>query len=72
MTPAQENAHKLNIINSARSYYRIRKYAGYWVPVAVVGGKKTTGLHCSTAGGAMNSAINLCAKLSAEMLGVAQ
>lgn len=72
MTPAQENAHKLNIINTARSCYRIRKYAGYWVPVAVVGGKKTTGLHCSTAGGAMTSAINLCADLSAELLGAAQ
>ena len=72
MSPAQENAHKLNTINAARSYYRIRKYAGYWVPVAVVGGKKTTGLHCSTAGGAMTSAINLCATRSAALLEVTQ
>ena len=62
-------AYKLNVIGEAKSTYRVRKYAGAWVPVAVVGGKIFTGTHCSTSGGAMGLAINLCAKKSAEKLG---
>ena len=61
---AKTNAHNLNIIAEARSYYRVRKYAGAWVPVAVVGGKVFTGSHCSTSSGAMTSAIDLCASRS--------
>tara|TARA_R100000541_G_C1892762_1_gene83690 strand:- start:1269 stop:1505 length:237 start_codon:yes stop_codon:yes gene_type:complete len=63
------NAHKLNIIAEAGSTYRVRKYAGAWVPVAVVSGKVFTGPHCSTSGGAMTSAIDLCAARSVARLG---
>ena len=63
-------ADKLTVIGEAKSFYRVRKYAGAWVPVAVVGGKTFTASHCSTSWGAMGSAINLCAKKSAEKLGI--
>ena len=70
MTMTQSNAHKLNLIAEAGSTYRVRKYAGAWVPVAVVSGKVFTGPHCSTSGGAMTSAIDLCASRSAVLLGI--
>jgi len=72
MTTAQKNSHKLNLIAEAGSTYCVRKYASAWVPVAVVGGKVFTGPHCSTSGGAMDRAINLCAARSAAVLEVAQ
>jgi len=70
MSMTQANAHKLNLIAEAGSAYRVRKYAGAWVPVAVVSGKVFTGPHCSTSGGAMTSAIDLCASRSAVLLGI--
>ena len=72
MNKATETAHKLNIIEEAGSTYRVRKYAGAWVPVAVVSGKVFTGPHCSTSGGAMTSAIDLCAARSVALVGEAQ
>ena len=70
MTMTQANAHKLNLIAEAGSTYRVRKYASAWVPVAVVSGKVFTGPHCSTSGGAMTSAIDLCVSRSAVLLGI--
>jgi len=61
-------ATELNLIAKAGGTYRVRKYAGEWVPVAVVNGTMFTGPHCSTSGGAMESAILLCASLSARLL----
>lgn len=65
-------AEKLNVITEAGSTYHIRKYGGEWVPVVIVGSKVFTGVHCSTSGGAMASAINLCATRSAALLEVTQ
>ena len=70
MSMTQANAHKLNLIAEAGSTYRVRKYASAWVPVAVVSGKVFTGPHCSTSGGAMTFAIDLCAARSAVLLGL--
>ena len=67
-TEGEKNAHKLNVIAAAGGAYRVRKYAGAWVPVAVVGGKVFTGSHCGTSYGAMGSAIHLCAQRSARHL----
>jgi hypothetical protein len=63
-TASQINARNLNMIDAAKSYYRVRKYAGAWVPVAIVGGKVFTGSHCMTSGDAMASAIKICASRS--------
>tara|TARA_R110000823_G_scaffold40339_6_gene107112 strand:- start:1089 stop:1319 length:231 start_codon:yes stop_codon:yes gene_type:complete len=72
ITEGELNAEKLNVIAEAGSTYRVRKYGGAWVPVVTVGNRVFTGLHCSTSGGAMASAINLCATRSAALLEVAQ
>ena len=65
-------AEKLNVIAEAGSTYHIRKYSGEWVPVVTVGNRVFTGVQCSTSGGAMSYAINLCATRSAALLEVTQ
>ncbi len=37
--------------------YGVRKYAGNWVPVVVVNGRRKTFAHCSTSRGAMEIAM---------------
>lgn len=64
MNIAQKNADMLNAIHNAGNSYTVRKYAGAWVPVIVVGGVRKSFAHCSTPCGAMESAIYQCAKAS--------
>lgn len=61
---AIENAAKLEAIQSAGNSYSVRKYAGAWVPVIVIGGVQKSFAHCSTSGGAMYIAITRCAEAS--------
>ena len=61
---AHENARKLEAIKTAGNSYMVRKYAGAWVPVIIVGGTRKTFAHCSTSGGAMETAITKCAEAS--------
>ena len=64
MTIATENAAMLNAIDAAGNRYKVRKYAGNWVPVIVVDGIRKSLMHCATSGGAMEVAIRECAKAS--------
>ena len=69
-TLMEENARKLNAIDAAGGLYHVRKYSNAFVPVAIVNDVRHTGAHCSTSYGAMQSAIDLCARLSVEALGL--
>ncbi|MEM9129934.1 MAG: hypothetical protein AAGA97_09475 [Pseudomonadota bacterium] len=64
MDTAETNVAMLSAIREAGNFYRVRKYAGAWVPVIVVNGKRRTFTHCSTSGGAMEIAIRQCALAS--------
>ena len=64
MTIAEQNAADLSAIQAAGINYTVRKYAGAWVPVVIKDGKRTTFMHCSTSGGAMESAIRHAAKMA--------
>lgn len=57
-----QNAAKIEAINAAGASYAVRKYAGAWVPVVVIGGKRKSFAHCATSGAAMQVAIDNCAK----------
>lgn len=67
MTFAEQNADNLNTIAAHGGIsYTVRKYAGAWVPVVIADGKRHTFAHCSTSGGAMETAIRQAAKMAAQ------
>ena len=59
-----KNANNLNAIDAAGISYKVRKYAGAWVPVVINGSKRYTFTHCATSGGAMETAIREAAKMA--------
>ena len=64
MTNAAHNAADLTAIAAAGIAFKVRKYAGAWVPVVVANGKRHTFAHCQTSGGAMEVAIMKAANMA--------
>lgn len=68
MSEQLNNARKMNVIDAAGGLYHVRKYSNAWVPVAIVNNCRHTGAHCGTSYAAMQSAIDLCARLSVDAM----
>lgn len=64
MNTAEQNAADLDAIDAAGVKYKVRKYGGAWVPIVIAKGKRHTFTHCSTSGGAMETAIRKAAEIA--------
>ena len=64
-TASQQNADDLNAIGKAGLSYRVRKYAGAWVPIVIhANGRRSTFAHCRTSGAATETAIRQAANIA--------